>query len=286
MNIITHRGLQPSIANFPAESSRQAFDSQLKQGFGLEFDFNLTKDNQIVVFHDTDLKRITRGDNLAKFSDLTRSEVETIRLGDNDSLYFLDELLDTIEKSSAPMSALHLKGRFQADNKYLDILIACLNRHRSLLDRLLVFDVTVKTAKYLKSHLPSLNLAPSVAHSYDIKRYNDCVGGTLLSIEEVLANKELFTCVWLDEWDLTDRDGSQKKFYTAEVFNIFKTASLKIALVTPELHGTSPGLLGGEAHPEASSEKLFARLTEIITLQPDALCTDHPQELQALIELC
>lgn len=284
MNIITHRGLQPGTINFPAESSRQAFDSQLKDGFGLEFDFNLTKDNEIVIFHDSDLKRITKGANSSKFAELGRLEIEAIRLGNNDSLYCLDDLLDSIEKSKAPISALHLKGKFQTDNKYLDILIACLNRHSSLLDRLIIFDVTVNTAKYLKSHLPALNLAPSVAHCYDIKRYNDCVLGTLLSVEEVLAHSELFTWVWLDEWDLADEAGAQKKFYTAEVFNIFKAAGLKIALVTPELHGTSPGLLGAEAHPDSFDERLFIRLQEIVFLEPNAICTDYPQELAQMIK--
>lgn len=283
MNIITHRGLQPSAKNFPTESSCAAFDRQLSDGFGLEFDFNLTKDNEIVVFHDADLKRITNGANLSKFADLSRAEVESLRLGDNDNLYFMDELLDAIESSPAPISALHLKGKFQADTKYSDILLTCLARHESLLDRLMVFDVTVSTAQYLKSKLPAINLAPSVAHTYDIKRYNECVLGTLLSVEEVLANKDLFAWVWLDEWDLSDETGGEKKFYTAEVFKAFKDVGLKIALVTPELHGTSPGLLGGEAHPDTPVERLFPRLEEIVRLEPDALCTDRPHELDLII---
>lgn len=283
MNILTHRGLEPSAVDFFTESSRSAFTNHLLRGFGLEFDFNLTKDNQIVVFHDADLKRITKGANPDKFAELTRVEVEVLRLGAGDSLYFLDDLLDSINQSTAPISALHLKGKFQTDFKYLDILLSCLGRHVSLLNRLIIFDVTVDTAKYLKAKLPEINLAPSVAHSYDIKRYNDYVLGTLLSVEEAVANKDLFTWVWLDEWDLSDEGGTQKKFYTAEVFKIFKDAGLKIALVTPELHGTSPGLLGREAHPDSSGNHLTVRLNEIIELGPDAVCTDHPEEFRTII---
>lgn len=268
---------------FFAESSQAAFTSHLLRGFGLEFDFNLTSDQEIVVFHDSDLRRITGGANLSKFADLTRAEVEALRFAKGDSLYFMDDLLTAIENSVAPISSLHIKGKFQTDTKYLDILLACLTRHESLLDRLIVFDVTVKTARYLKTHLKAINLAPSVAHAYDIKRYNDCVLGTLLSIEEVLANRDLFTWVWLDEWDLSDEAGVQKKFYTAEVFKSFRDAGLKIALVTPEMHASSPGLLGAEAHPDGAADHLATRLEEIIKLGPEAICTDRPTEVQVII---
>jgi hypothetical protein len=122
-----------------------------------------------------------------------------------------------------------------------------------------------------------------VAHPYDIERYNQCVLGTLLSLEKVLSHKDLFSWVWLDEWDLADKDGGQKQFYTAEVFETLKDQGLKIALVTPELHGTSPGLLGGEAHPDADKSRLFGRIQETINLQPDALCTDYPEEVRQMI---
>ncbi len=137
--------------------------------------------------------------------------------------------------------------------------------------------------KYLKEKNPALRIAPSVALPYDITRYNDVVGKTLLSIGEVLANRDIFDGVWLDEWDLTDADGGMKKLYTREVFDIFQDAGLWVGLVTPELHGTSPGLLGGEAHPDAKPFDVLAkRLAEIVSLKPDAICTDYPDYVQEL----
>ena len=56
--IITHRGLEPSNPSFWPESSYEAFEDQLKRGFGIEFDPNFCKDG-IVVSHDSTLKRIT-----------------------------------------------------------------------------------------------------------------------------------------------------------------------------------------------------------------------------------
>ena len=180
------------------------------------------------------------------------------------------------------MSALHLKGKFQ-EPKYLNILLSYLANAKEALNRMLIFDVKAETAKYFKTKLPELNLAPSVAHPYDIKRYNDAVKGTLLSIEEAITNKDLFSWVWLDEWDLADENSGAKKFYTPETFEALKKNGLKIALITPELHGISPGLLGGEAHPDAVKERLFNRIQEIIDLGPDAFCTDYPEEVKELL---
>ena len=137
--------------------------------------------------------------------------------------------------------------------------------------------------KYLKERNPKLHLASSVSHQYDIERYNGVVGGTLITIEEAIENKDLFDWVWLDEWDLTDKDGGVKSLYNKENFELLRKNNLKIALVTPELHATSPGLLGGESHQDAKDHQtLVKRLHEIITLKPDAICTDWPDLVTSL----
>jgi hypothetical protein len=81
-----------------------------------------------------------------------------------------------------------------------------------------------------------------------------------------------------------DKDNGTKLLYTKEVFNKLREANIKIGLVTPELHATSPNLLGGESHQDASSqERLFTRIKEIIKLEPDAICTDYPDLVRQLI---
>lgn len=282
-NIITHRGLEPSKKDFYVESAKQAFESHLSRGFGIEFDINFTKDNKIIIFHDSGLERITKGGNKSFFSEMNSAEISKLRLGNGDRLCFLGELLEIIARGAEQISALHLKGKFQ-EEKYLDILLSYLADNKKMLSKIFVFDVKVETAKYLKNKLLELKLAPSVAHPYDIKRYNEAVNGTLLDTEEAIANKDLFSWVWLDEWDSADENGKTKKFYTPETFEVLKKNGLKIALVTPELHGTSPGLLGGEVHPGAKKDRLFNLIEEIISLEPDALCTDYPEEIKKIIE--
>ncbi|OHB13026.1 MAG: hypothetical protein A2Y49_00005 [Candidatus Zambryskibacteria bacterium RIFCSPLOWO2_12_39_8] len=256
MYILTHRGLDPAKKPYFPESSREAFEDQLGRGFGLEFDLQFTKDGQMIVSHDPVM-------------DLSNSH-----------LISLSDLLSLIMKSGAELSALHLKHTWQK-TEYLDKLLVELQKVDT--ERFIIFDVKIETAKYLKERNPKLHLASSVSHQYDIERYNGVVGGTLITIEEAIENKDLFDWVWLDEWDLTDKDGGVKSLYNKENFELLRKNNLKIALVTPELHATSPGLLGGESHQDAKDHQtLVKRLHEIITLKPDAICTDWPDLVTSL----
>ena len=51
-----HRGLFEADQSVP-ENSLPAFRAAVKAGYGVELDVQLTKDKQVVVFHDDDLKR-------------------------------------------------------------------------------------------------------------------------------------------------------------------------------------------------------------------------------------
>ena len=279
MHILSHRGI--SQDKNLVESTYQAFAYYLTKNFGIEFDVSFTKDNKIIIFHDTSLTRITDGHNQRLFSRLRLKETKKINLNGSNLCDF-DQLMHLIIRNEPKINALHLKGKFQK-KKYLDILIKYLQEYHDYLKKIIIFDIKVNTAKYLKTKLPKLMLAPSVAHPYDIKRYNSCVNNTLISLDEAIDNKNLFDWVWLDEWDLSDDNGGTKKLYTEETFSRFRNAGLKIVLVTPELHASSPGLLGGEAHPDAKTmEQLDKRLREIIELAPDAVCTDYPDLVRRL----
>lgn len=281
--IFTHRGLEPSKPDFYSESSFEAFQDHLNRGFGIEFDPNFTTDG-IIVVHDSNLARITENKDQRAISDLTTEEALNVELK-NSKICTFEELLKLIQQSSSAINALHLKGKFQKA-EYLDKVAAVLTDYPDTIEKLLVFDVTPITARYLKNKNPNFHLAPSVAHPFDIQRYNQAVLGTLISVEDAIKYKQegLYDWVWLDEWDRTDEGGKEKKLYTKEVFDKLRNAGYQITLVTPELHGTSPGLLGGEAHQDAvNKEKLFARIQEIISLEPDAICTDYPEETISIL---
>jgi len=278
MKIITHRGLNASKENYFLESSLEAFTDQLKNGFGLEFDLQITKDGKIVVIHDSSLERISNGKDNRKISDIFLDEI--VKMNFNGShLTSLDKLIELINKIQATetISAIHLKHNIQ-NKECLDIILSYLEKVDN--EKIIIFDVTLKTATYLKEKNSKLHLAPSIAHPYDIERYNIFVGGTLMPIETALQNKVIFDWVWLDEWDRIDKNNGIKKLYTKELFKTIHNKGIKIALVTPELHASSPSLLGSEKHIDATDKKrLSDRIEEIIELKPDIICTDYPDEI-------
>lgn len=282
MHIITHRGLDPSKKNYFAESSLEAFTDQLERGYGLEFDLQVTKDNKIIITHDSDLNRVSYGKDVRKIAELTQDEILSKEFG-NCHLTSFRDLLKLIQDKQSPdsISAIHIKHHCQNKENF-DIILGYLKDEN--VDNFILFDITPEGAKYLKSKNGNLHLAPSVSHPFDIKRYSTAVGGTLINAEQALNHVELFDWVWLDEWDLTNENNGSKKFYTKEIFDMFKSKGIKVALVAPELHALSPDLLGGESHQDAlNKETLIQRTREIINLDPDAICTDYPDTLKQLI---
>lgn len=286
LQIFTHRGLEPSKKGFYSESSIEAFENQLKRGFSLEVDLNFTKDG-IVLCHDNSLSRITSCMDTRELKCLTTTEVRSIKLA-RGRLCSFEEIMNCVSKFPKQQLALHFKGVFQTEQN-IHCLMEHLESYQPQLSQILLFDLVPTSARAIKSKFPSLEIAASVADAYDIERYQVAVKGTLMILSEFLEHKDLYNWAWLDEWDLASKlsdgtvDSTGKKLYSPKVFKLLKGHSIKIALVTPELHATSPGLLGGEAHPDAKTpEALFGRIEEILQLKPNAICTDYPDEARII----
>jgi len=278
--IITHRGLDLSLRDWYSESTYEAFENHLSNGYSIEFDPAFTKDG-IVVWHDKTLKRLSKARDNRLLGECNVEEVLSFPI-EKGRLCTLDELLFLISKNKASFNALHLKGGYQSKGN-LDRLIGILENHPQAMKKLFVFDLKEESAKHFKEKYPDLSLGISIAHPFDIERYNEAVLKTLNSIEKAVSLKPFYDWAWLDEWDLLDENGGRKKLYTEETFNVLRKVGFKIALVTPEIHATSPGLLGGESHPDAKNrDHLFERIREILRFKPDAICTDYPKEVEEL----
>lgn len=86
---ISHRG----YTKHATENTAQAFDDAVALGFDhLETDLRTTRDGHIVLCHDPELSRISAAQT--KVSDLTRSELEALKLIQGEPLLFFDEFLD------------------------------------------------------------------------------------------------------------------------------------------------------------------------------------------------
>jgi len=256
MLILSHRGINLAKRPSSFESSRIELLLRLKEGFSLEIDPLLLGDNNIVISHDDSLIRLLGIDK--KLSKMRLEEAEDL------GFISLPELLSILDSYPQTLHALHIK-HFWSEN--LESLIENLSSTK----KVFLFDLIPSVAKKIKDRLPHLELGASVCHPYDISRFGKFTGNTLLSIDEFLEYGDLYTWAWLDEWDRMDLNGKEKALYSIEVKE--KLKGKKLAIVSPELHRTSPGLLGGEVHPDS----LETRWEEIKKLNPDAICTDYPE---------
>jgi len=91
---ISHRGLH-NIYNGVVENSISAFKESIKHNLPIELDIHLTKDNQIIVFHDYDLKRLTIETEYIK--EVDKDYLSNIKLLDtNDTIPTLIEVLELV----------------------------------------------------------------------------------------------------------------------------------------------------------------------------------------------
>ena len=76
-----HRGLYKQDQSVP-ENSMTAFAKALEAGYGIELDLQLSRDGEVVVFHDETLKRLCGVDR--PVGDLTFEELKELRLCETD----------------------------------------------------------------------------------------------------------------------------------------------------------------------------------------------------------
>ncbi len=93
--LYAHRGLWDAEKGIP-ENSVPAFRQAVAAGFGIETDVHLTRDGQLVVFHDDTLQRMC-GDDRA-IADCTLSELKSLRLnGTDETIPTFDECLEAVD---------------------------------------------------------------------------------------------------------------------------------------------------------------------------------------------
>lgn len=101
-----HRGLHNGER---AENSISAFRAAVEAGYGIELDVRLSKDGELVVFHDPTLARMTGIEG--KVIDYTREELATFRLADtSDTVPTLREVLDTVDGRVPLLIEIKMQG--------------------------------------------------------------------------------------------------------------------------------------------------------------------------------
>lgn len=114
---IAHRGLHNEKLWAP-ENSAEAFRRAAEKGFPIELDVHLTSDNQLAVFHDKNLFRMTGVDK--QIAELTMEEIKKLRLHETSekipTLYEVLKIIDgrvplLIEIKSSPIRFGKLEKR-------------------------------------------------------------------------------------------------------------------------------------------------------------------------------
>ena len=109
--LYAHRGLHTNDGVVP-ENSLAAFAAAAQAGYGVELDVQFTADRHIVVFHDSDLKRMCGIDR--RIDELTYEELKEFRLLSSDQhIPLLSEALDTL-------NGVTLLCEFKAMRSYVD----------------------------------------------------------------------------------------------------------------------------------------------------------------------
>lgn len=106
---IAHRGLYNDNI---VENTMEAFDNAFNNCFaGIEFDIRMTKDNEIVIYHDSFLSRLSNKKGLLK--DYNYSEIKTLKNG------IIPLFKDVIKKYKNKYLFIELKEKIDII-KYLD----------------------------------------------------------------------------------------------------------------------------------------------------------------------
>ena len=91
---IAHRGFHNEQFT---ENGMKAFENAIKHNLPIEFDIHLTRDNQLVVCHDEDLKRTTGKEGVIE--DLSLKEIkDNYKLLDGGEIPTFEELLDFVNE--------------------------------------------------------------------------------------------------------------------------------------------------------------------------------------------
>ena len=101
-----HRGLHGGGI---AENSLSAFEAAMHAGFGIELDVRLTRDGELVVFHDANLKRMCGIDALV--SDYTAEELSKMSLaGTDDGIPTFKSVLNLVDGAVPLLVEIKMEG--------------------------------------------------------------------------------------------------------------------------------------------------------------------------------
>lgn len=151
IKVVAHRGYWNCEEAGFARNSLAALECALKEGFwGSEFDVNITKDNQLIVFHDAKTGK-------KAFNDYPFSEFKDVRLENGEPIPTVDQFFEIGKKYPETVLVYELKPQTnkEFERKLVDATIAKIKEHG--LDnpkRIAFISFSFDMCKWLAKELP------------------------------------------------------------------------------------------------------------------------------------
>jgi glycerophosphoryl diester phosphodiesterase len=145
MIVIGHRGANKEAL----ENSWTAYDLAIQGGATrLELDVHMTKDGHVVVNHDLTLLKTT-GKNLW-VQNLTRDEINQVKLKNGESIPFLDEVLDRLLKR------VEINIEIKGNSVELASAVASIVKAHKDYERIIVSCFSAEPLVYFADHMPDV----------------------------------------------------------------------------------------------------------------------------------
>lgn len=146
--LYAHRGLHTKDKTVP-ENSLAAFARAVENGYGIELDVNITSDNQVVVFHDDDLKRLCGID--IRVIDCTYEELRRYRLlGTQERIPLFTDVLKLVDGKQALIVELKTSERRK---ELCGMTAAILDRYKGLY---CIESFDPRIVRWFKKHRPQI----------------------------------------------------------------------------------------------------------------------------------
>ena len=160
-NYIAHRGLFDN-EKIP-ENSMKAFKKAVDNGFSIELDVQLTKDNILVVFHDEDLFRMTGVNGLIQ--EKTYDEIAKLKLlNTNESIPVFSDVLKLIK--GKVLLDIEIKNTKRI-KKTCDLLMMELDGYKPFI----IKSFYPKIVRYLKKNYKDIEVGLLLTSKYKHKIY-------------------------------------------------------------------------------------------------------------------
>lgn len=190
MKIFAHRG---DSCNYP-ENTILAFKEALKIGVdGIELDVHKSKDNQLVVIHDEDIKRTFNGKGAIKdytLEELKSFKCKNLKFADNDEcrICTLREVIELIKYED-----INLNIEAKTDQVHYDLeedILKLINEY-GVKDKILISSFYHQTIKNFKKLDNNVKYATLYWNEKNIVKDAKNIGVFSINISTELANKEI-----------------------------------------------------------------------------------------------